>query len=136
LFVDRDRCDLPELLRYSPHWDFCASNNLSVRRNHVERIGFWDEAFRGWGEEDLDFAYRLFLSGCRPILPIDGPVFAYHLDHPVNQQANYDSLKKNAQYFIRKYPIMAEYRRKAYRLHGIIVPRIKEELEEFLQCNK
>ena len=40
------------------HWHYAASNALSVERRYVEQIGGWDEGYHGWGEEDMDFAYR------------------------------------------------------------------------------
>jgi len=82
----------PISLPYSTRWDYCASNNLSIRRSEVERIGYWDEKFIGWGEEDIDFAYRLFKSGCRPVIPESGPIYAYHLDHDIDIESNLSSL--------------------------------------------
>lgn len=125
--------DLQNMLRYSARWDYCASNNLSVRRCHIVSVGFWDESFIGWGEEDIDFAYRLFQGGCRPVLPVNGPVYAYHVDHTIDLLANHDSLRRNARHFVRKYPEMAEYRREAYRFNRIVIPTAKDELREFLR---
>jgi len=122
-----NRGNASEVIQYSSRWDYCASNNLSVRRCHAERIGFWDENFVGWGEEDMDFSYRLFSAGCRPVLPVNGAVYAYHLDHPVDLEANRHSLQRNARYFVDKYPEMAQYRRWAYRAHSLAIPSTRQE---------
>lgn len=113
-------------LPYSHRWDWCASNNLSVRRREVERIGWWDDRFVGWGEEDMDFAYRLYVSGCRPVLPQGGAMCAYHLDHEVDREDNLHSLRHNAAYFVRKFPIMALYRAETYKCYGLEPKEIQE----------
>ena len=65
----------------TPHWYLAASNALSVERRFVERIGGWDEAYQGWGEEDMDFAYRLHLAGLSFVFPAPQWLYAVHLDH-------------------------------------------------------
>lgn len=125
---DSQRCQLNDvtamnterqILPFATRWDFCASNNLSVRRREIQRIGGWDEGFEGWGEEDMDFAYRLYRAGCRPVLPEAGPVVAHHLDHDVDAEAAKASLQRNARYFINKFPEVARPRHEAYQLHGL-----------------
>jgi glycosyltransferase involved in cell wall biosynthesis len=53
---------------YYDKWQRCASNNLSVRNEHASRIGYLDENFLGWGEEDMDFSFRLYQLGLTPLL--------------------------------------------------------------------
>lgn len=108
-------------MEYSTRWDFCASNNLSVRKSHVMKIGKWDEAFTGWGEEDIDFAYRLYVSGITPVIPTEGTIYAYHLDHDVERELNRFTLGENARYFVRKYPAMQEFRKDVYLNYDIIL---------------
>jgi GT2 family glycosyltransferase len=104
---------------YRDRWEWCAGNNLSVRVVHVARIGGWDERFFGWGEEDIDFSYRLHRSGLAPIFVADA--HAYHLDHPVDDASNASSLVANARYLVNKFPAVVEHRRSAYALYGIDV---------------
>lgn len=108
-------------LDYSWHWDWCASNNLSVSRKAVERVGFWDENFFGWGEEDIDFAYRLFRSGVYPVMPRSDELWAYHLDHQVDIVKNGVDLKRNAGYLVKKFPKLLRCRAQAYEMHGLVV---------------
>jgi len=100
-------------------WEWCASNNLSVRREYVARIGYWDENFYGWGEEDIDFSFRLHQLGLTPIVIISSAAAAYHLDHDIDHQLNALTLRRNAKYLLAKSPQVAPYREEAYRRHHI-----------------
>ena len=115
--VVANRTDLAPF--YSYRWDYCASNNLSLPRQHVVDGGGWDETFVGWGEEDMDFAYRMSLRGLRPVLPVATQVRAFHLDHPVNNETNRASLLRNARYLLSKFPELRELRLPAYAAWGI-----------------
>lgn len=99
---------------YRDKWEWCASNNLSVRRAHVAAIGYWDENFVGWGEEDMDFSFRLHQSGLTPTILITEAA-AYHLEHPIDHAANLSTLTRNAKYLLAKFPEVAPYREEAYR---------------------
>jgi glycosyltransferase involved in cell wall biosynthesis len=102
-------------------WEWCASNNLSVRRRYAIEIGYWDQNFLGWGEEDIDFSFRLFRLGLTPILLTSVNANCYHLDHYVDRRANQMTLRRNAAYLINKWPGIAEYRRAAYAQYQIDV---------------
>ena len=102
-------------------WEWCASNNLSVRRRYAIEIGCWDQNFLGWGEEDIDFSFRLFRLGLTPMLLTGVNANCYHLDHYVDRRANQMTLKRNAAYLINKWPGIAEYRRAAYAQYQIDV---------------
>jgi glycosyltransferase involved in cell wall biosynthesis len=43
-------------------WMACVGANMSVRRSDVV---LFDERFEGWGSEDRDWAYRLWMSGLK-----------------------------------------------------------------------
>ena len=106
---------------YYDKWEWCASNNLSVRRTHALEIGCWDENFVGWGEEDIDFSFRLSQLGLTPILLTSHNANAYHLDHPIDHETNAFTLRENARYLLSKFPQIAEYRRDAYARFDINV---------------
>lgn len=53
-----DAYSAPAELRWR-HW----AGNASVTRETWERIGPYDEGFRGYGWEDVDWGYRLHLAG-------------------------------------------------------------------------
>jgi GT2 family glycosyltransferase len=99
-------------------WYLAASNALSVERRFVERIGGWDEEYQGWGEEDMDFAYRLHLAGLEFLFPEPEWLYGVHLDHaPAHDWSK--SLDRNARRFVAKFPEVYELRLPAYELCGI-----------------
>lgn len=104
---------------YYDKWQWCAGNNLSVRRSEAAQIGLWDENFFGWGEEDIDFSYRLHRHGLVPIFLASRHAACYHLDHPVDHKKNTSTLCSNARYLLKKFPEIVEDRRQAYRLFNI-----------------
>lgn len=99
-------------------WYFAASNAVSVERPWVEKIGGWDEGYIGWGEEDMDFAYRLHLAGVAFVFPPAGRLYAVHLDHRV-PRCRLDSLMTNARRFVTKFPEVYEMRLPAYSACGL-----------------
>ena len=106
---------------YYDKWEWCASNNLSVRKNHALEIGCWDENFVGWGEEDIDFSFRLSQLGLTPILLTSDNANSYHLEHKIDYETNAFTLRENARYLLSKFPQIAEYRRDAYARFDINV---------------
>jgi GT2 family glycosyltransferase len=104
---------------YRDRWEWCASNNLSVRSEYVRQIGYWDEGFLGWGEEDIDFSFRLWRLGLTPLVLETDDAAAYHLDHQVDHETNRITLTENGRYLIGKFPGMARCREGAYARYGI-----------------
>jgi GT2 family glycosyltransferase len=100
-------------------WEWCASNNLSVRKEYVSQIHYWDENFVGWGEEDMDFSFRLYRSGLTPIFLASDAAASYHLEHRVDHKMNACTLATNAKYLLRKFPEVAALRMEAYARFGI-----------------
>jgi GT2 family glycosyltransferase len=105
-------------------WDWCASNNLSVRRAYVAQIGYWDEEFLGWGEEDVDFSFRLHRLGLVPLILETDDAASYHLEHQVDRETNEVTLRDNGRYLIGKFPGIEEYRRDAYAIYGIDIENL------------
>ena len=112
---------------YYDKWEWCASSNLSVSRSHALEIGCWDETFVGWGEEDIDFSFRLYQLGLTPILLTSEDANAYHLEHHIDYETNILTLRGNAKYLISKYPQIAEYRKEAYAQYNINVEDLLRE---------
>ena len=104
---------------YCDRWEWCASNNLSVRRVYVSHIGYWDEEYYGWGEEDIDFSYRLYRRGVTPLLLNSDNAISYHLDHHIDYCKNEGSLRANGKYLISKYPEIRQFRVAAYALYNV-----------------
>jgi GT2 family glycosyltransferase len=102
------------------HWDWAASNAVSIARHFVQEAGGWDEGYHGWGEEDMDFAYRLHRAGLSFVFPKPQWLYAVHLDHP--QPGDWlASLGRNARRFLNKFPEIYETRVAAYEACGLAV---------------
>ena len=101
-----DTRPLPRRLRGQPTnlWTLCASHCFSIERRFVDQAGGWDEHFLGWGEEDLELAYRLHRIGVQFVFPRRKLGAAYHIDHHVDWARNLASLDRNARYFRDKFP--------------------------------
>jgi len=93
--------------------------HLSVRNEHASQIGYWDENFVGWGEEDIDFSFRLYRSGLTPIHLISDKAASFHLEHHIDHETNTFTLKRNGRYLLGKFPELAEYRKEAYARHDV-----------------
>jgi glycosyltransferase involved in cell wall biosynthesis len=63
---------------------------------------YFDESFRGWGNDDLEWGYRVCASGIPIVLRPD--VYGLHLPHRRDATANSLTAKANADRFLRKWP--------------------------------
>lgn len=56
------------------------TDNSSVRREHLFRVGLFDETFSPYGWEGLDLGFRLRNLGLRRVFRRDAPVYHYRPD--------------------------------------------------------
>jgi glycosyltransferase involved in cell wall biosynthesis len=82
----RDAC-LPAVAHHGPHltgflapWMMCRTSNLSVPRRDLVAVGGFDEAFHGWGLEDVELCYRLHRAGLSTT--VERAAVNYHQEHP------------------------------------------------------
>jgi glycosyltransferase involved in cell wall biosynthesis len=78
-------------------WTCDVSTPTALSRS----VGGFDEAFRSWGGEDLDFGYRLFNAGATFIL--NRQASAIHCPHPKSFGDNNQSAMANYRYMAEKY---------------------------------
>ena len=102
----------------SNEWQCAASNAIGVSHDFVSEVGGWDEGYSGWGEEDMDFAYRLHLAGARFLFPDPSRCYAVHVDHP-EQPYKRETLTRNASRFVNKFPEVLPARKPAYARYGV-----------------
>lgn len=57
-------------------WHLWAAN-CSIARETWERIGLYDDRYRGYGWEDVDYGYRLHAAGL-PLLLVEGATAEHH----------------------------------------------------------
>ena len=87
-------------------WVMYWTCNVSARTTDLRSTGMFDEAFRSWGGEDLDLAYRLYRKGVRFVL--NRQACAIHYPHKKVREENGGAGEANYQYMVDKYrtPIM------------------------------
>ena len=80
------------------------TGNCSVRRSDLDRVGRFDEAFTGYGHEDLELGYRLQHAGVH--IEYAPEAVNYHW-HPVpydQQQGRMELAGRSTVRFFRKHP--------------------------------
>jgi GT2 family glycosyltransferase len=85
-------------------WLYFMTGNCSVARTDLERVGCFDEAFTGYGHEDLELGYRLQHAGVS--IEYAAEAVNYHW-HPVpfdEQQGRMELAGRSTVRFFRKHP--------------------------------
>jgi glycosyltransferase involved in cell wall biosynthesis len=84
-------------------WAFAWTGLIALPAAAVasERL-YFDENFLGWGNDDLEWGYRVCASGIPIVLRPD--VYGLHLPHKRNATANRLTGRANADRFLRKWP--------------------------------
>lgn len=57
------------------------SSNASACRSDLMRVNGFDEDYIGWGQEDDDLGWRLYMGGVRPV-PLVNRALVSHIFHP------------------------------------------------------
>ena len=85
-------------------WLYFLTGNASVRKADLERIGRFDEAFTGYGHEDLELGYRLQQAGVSIVY--EPRAVNYHWQHIPwdEQQRKYEQAGRSTVRFFRKHP--------------------------------
>ncbi|NUT47306.1 MAG: glycosyltransferase [Saccharothrix sp.] len=91
---DLSRCTVP--------WQWFWSMNCSVRAEDFHAVGGFNEEFRSWGGEDLEFAFRLFRHGTGFVVSQDA--WAVEAPHPKASASNPDSNTANILTFLHAHP--------------------------------
>jgi glycosyltransferase involved in cell wall biosynthesis len=117
-------------------WLYFMTGNASVRKVDLDRVGRFDEAFTGYGHEDLELGYRLEQAG----IPIayESRAVNYHWQHiPFEEQK--DKMKLAGRSTVRFYRKHPEFVVKArlgmlpisLAVHSALqsVPTLRESLE-------
>ena len=115
-------------------WIACMGGNLSVKRILLDRSGWFDPKFIGYGWEDWELGYRL--HQCGATFKVDHGVATIHQEHPVNRKRVQESLN-NYRYFKEKHPSI-EIQAMSLELIGeqLTVKDINELLSEYDQLNQ
>jgi glycosyltransferase involved in cell wall biosynthesis len=90
---DFDHVPAPWLMRWDCH--------TSARTEQLRSVGMCDEAFRQWGGEDIDLAYRLHRDGAR--FAVNRAASSIHYPHDKDHTDNAKSALHNYRYIAEKY---------------------------------
>jgi glycosyltransferase involved in cell wall biosynthesis len=84
-------------------WAFAWTGLIALPRAAIAADQlYFDESFRGWGVDDLEWGYRICASGIPIVLRPD--VYGLHLPHQRNAAVNGLSGAANHARFLRKWP--------------------------------
>ncbi|WNQ12853.1 glycosyltransferase family 2 protein [Paenibacillus aurantius] len=91
----------PELKGFHLPWIGFLTGNISVKKALVEKAGYFDENFQGYGFEDWELGFRLFQNGAR-FYAGEG-IVCYHQEHPFSESARKAQLTGNLLKFYEKH---------------------------------
>ena len=84
-------------------WSFAWTALIALPNETIRRHGLlFDVAFRGYGVEDLEWAYRV--SACGTPISMAADVYGIHLPHTRDLAANQRSEVLNYRHFLRTWP--------------------------------
>ncbi|MCG7408935.1 glycosyltransferase [Paenibacillus sp. ACRRX] len=63
-------------------WEFGLAGAITVPASLARQVNGFDDTFMGWGTEDIEFAYRLYLAGAS--FRGERQAYALHLPHPTS----------------------------------------------------
>ncbi len=81
-------------------WLYFWTCNLSVRKSTINKIGYFDDTFNGWGVEDDELAWRAFNSNCTMVYSAEA--WGFHYPHPINFLKNHNDWLGNMGRFLKK----------------------------------
>ena len=117
-------------------WLYFMTGNASVRRADLERVGRFDEAFTGYGHEDLELGYRLERAGVRIVYEPRAVNYHWQYIPYEEQQAKMKLAGRSTVRFYRKHPTFVVKTRLGMTplslgWHALLsrTPKLRERLE-------
>lgn len=96
------------LAKHGPHfkefhysWMNFITSNVSLPKSLLDRSGYFDERFEGYGWEDWELGLRLYKKGACFIH--DDEVVNYHQEHP-RPTSNWNQSRQNFMEFVKLHP--------------------------------
>lgn len=82
-------------------WAYCFGGNVSAPREMAYGVGGFDENYRSWGMEDVDFGYKLFCAGAQFAMRRDAAAIQYPHEKKIDTRTA--SHTNNVNYFAEKF---------------------------------
>lgn len=102
LFSIRDDILNNRILNNNVIWPFGTFFCTSLRRDVFEKAGKFDENYKGWGPEDVDLSYRLYINGAN--FKYCGNSVCFHLDNGKKDKMKLiHDISMNSRYMFKKY---------------------------------
>jgi len=118
----------PDLTACPLTWFFFWSGNVSVSRAKALELGGFDEEFKNWGFEDLEFGYRLWKA--HVAFTLRRAAWGFHYPHSTGTDQR---LSDNNRQFLRKHPEpYAELSCFSMRYQGTSAAKVRWEILELI----
>jgi len=78
--------------------------NFAIKRKIVDKVGFFDEEYKAYGSDDIDYAYRILKSGYKILCVPELVVYHYHRNTLVKLLKRYFQYGLGFSIFKRKHP--------------------------------
>ena len=89
-----------DVTKYNGCWRHFWSCNISFRKEFIDRIGYFDNEFLGWGVEDDELAFRAYNMDSTMIFSFGA--WGFHYPHPIDYLGNHNDWLRNMRVFKRK----------------------------------
>ncbi|MFD6624396.1 glycosyltransferase family 2 protein [Streptomyces diastaticus] len=114
-------------------WSFAWTGLIALPARLLrEHDLYFDESFRGWGVDDIEWGYRIAATGTPIVLRKD--LYALHLPHSRDAQANFRTETITYRQFLHKWPRLDVELAAAFNDvdANVLYPRIQAELRDVL----
>jgi glycosyltransferase involved in cell wall biosynthesis len=120
-----------EINQREPSWMLFWSLNCSLQASDFWKVGGFDEQFCGWGPEDMELAYRIFLAGIP--FEVSRDAWVIEAPHDRDQKDRLRSTRHLAEYFYEKHqqPIVEVFLAVLMK-NKLLYPTFYHECREFL----
>ena len=119
-------------------WVLGTTANMAVPTACVREIGMFDTQYQGWGGEDTDLAYRLFLSGAK--FMVNKSAANFHQVHPLFEvggiaqtpEHRFQQGLENVRYFCDKFKTLETYLYRRWLLYDLDIGSANDILKDHL----
>ncbi|WP_349409278.1 glycosyltransferase family 2 protein [Pseudalkalibacillus sp. SCS-8] len=93
-----------DLSEFQTPWMAFLTGNVSVKKDDLEKVGYFEESFEGWGFEDWELGYRLYKSGVT--FAYKQEAASFHQEHLTNGKSKSTEAYRNFHLFQQKHMTM------------------------------